>query len=66
MTRLAKLLQPLMVVGALTMIPLTTSTLAAADANTMKELDTFMDVFNQVRANYQPVSPTSTPCSGAN
>jgi len=52
MTRLAKLLQPLVVVGALTMIPLTTSTLAAADANTMKELDTFMDVFNQVRANY--------------
>ncbi|MCY7280111.1 MAG: S41 family peptidase [Sphingomonas bacterium] len=52
MTRLAKLLQPLIVVGALTMIPLTTSTLAAADANTMKELDTFMDVFNQVRANY--------------
>ena len=52
MTRLAKLLQPLIVVGALTMIPLTTSSLAAADANTMKELDTFMDVFNQVRANY--------------
>ncbi|HEV2043996.1 MAG TPA: S41 family peptidase [Sphingomicrobium sp.] len=52
MTRLAKLLQPMIVVGALTMIPLTTSSLAAADANTMKELDTFMDVFNQVRANY--------------
>ena len=52
MTRLAKLLQPLAVVGALTMIPLTTSSLAAADASTMKELDTFMDVFNQVRANY--------------
>ena len=52
MTRLAKLLQPLAVVGALTMIPLTTSSLAAADAGTMKELDTFMDVFNQVRANY--------------
>lgn len=52
MTRLAKLLQPLAVVGALTMIPLTTSSLAAADANTMKELDTFMDVFNQVRASY--------------
>jgi carboxyl-terminal processing protease len=52
MTRLAKLLQPLVVVGALTMIPLTTSSLAAADASTMKELDTFMDVFNQVRANY--------------
>ena len=52
MSRLAKYLQPLAVVGALTMIPLTTSTLAAEDANTMKELDTFMDVFNQVRANY--------------
>ena len=52
MSRLAKYLQPLAVVGALTMIPLSASTLAAADANTMKELDTFMDVFNQVRANY--------------
>ena len=52
MSRLAKYLQPLAVVGALTMIPLSASTLAAADADTMKELDTFMDVFNQVRANY--------------
>ncbi len=52
MSRLAKYLQPIAVVGALTMIPLSASTLAAADANTMKELDTFMDVFNQVRANY--------------
>ena len=52
MTRLAKMLQPLAVVGALTMIPLTTSSLVAADASTMKELDTFMDVFNQVRSNY--------------
>ncbi|WP_309602023.1 S41 family peptidase [Sphingomonas sp.] len=52
MSRLAKYLQPLAVVGALTMIPLSASTLAAADADTMRELDTFMDVFNQVRANY--------------
>ncbi|MEO7814643.1 MAG: S41 family peptidase [Sphingomicrobium sp.] len=52
MSRLAKYLQPIAVVGALTMIPLSASTSAAADANTMKELDTFMDVFNQVRANY--------------
>ena len=52
MSRLAKYLQPLAVVGALTMIPLSASTSAAADADTMKELDTFMDVFNQVRANY--------------
>ena len=52
MSRLAKYLQPLAVVGALTLIPLSTSTLAAEDASTIKELDTFMDVFNQVRANY--------------
>src|SRR5688500_15866093 len=52
MTRFAKLLPPLALVGALTMIPVATSSLAAADADTMKELDTFMDVFNQVRASY--------------
>ena len=52
MSRLAKYLQPLAVVGALTMIPLSTSTLSAADADSMKELDTFMDVYNQVRATY--------------
>ena len=52
MTRLAKLLPPLALVGALALVPLTTSSLAAADADTMKELETFMGVFEQVRANY--------------
>ena len=52
MKAFAKLLPPLAVVGALTLLPVTTSSLAAADADTMKELDTFMDVFNQVRATY--------------
>ena len=52
MKAFAKLLPPLAVVGALTLVPVTTSSLAAADADTMKELDTFMDVFNQVRATY--------------
>ena len=51
MKAFAKLLPPLAVVGALTLIPVTTSSLAAADADTIKELDTFMDVFNQVRAS---------------
>jgi carboxyl-terminal processing protease len=56
MNRLAKLLPPIAVVGALTMLPMATATLAASEAETMKELDTFMDVFNQVRANYvEPV-----------
>ena len=52
MKAFARLLPPLAVVGALTLIPVTTSSLAAADTDTMKELDTFMDVFNQVRATY--------------
>ena len=61
----AKLLPPLAVVGALTLIPVTTSSLAAADADTMKELDTFMDVFNQVRANYVDPVDDHTLIKGA-
>lgn len=52
MKSFAKFLPPLAVVGALTLIPMTTATVAASEADTMKELDTFMDVFNQVRASY--------------
>ncbi|MEO8617736.1 MAG: S41 family peptidase [Sphingomicrobium sp.] len=52
MKRFARFLPPLAVVGALTLIPMTTATVAASEADTMKELDTFMDVFNQVRASY--------------
>jgi carboxyl-terminal processing protease len=65
MSRFAKLLPPLALVGALTMIPVTTSSLAAADADTMKELDTFMDVFNQVRANYVEEVDDHTLVKGA-
>src|SRR5687768_14444055 len=52
MTRLAKLLPPLALVGALALVPMTTSTLAAADVDTYKELETFMSVFERVRGNY--------------
>jgi carboxyl-terminal processing protease len=65
MKAFAKLLPPLAVVGALTLIPVTTSTLAAADADTMKELDTFMDVFNQVRATYVDPVDDHTLIKGA-
>lgn len=47
-----KLLPPLALVGALALIPVTTATVAAADADTYKELETFMGVFERVRANY--------------
>ena len=50
--RFAKILPPLAVVGALTMLPAATSTLAAADTNTYKELETFMSVFQRVRSQY--------------
>ncbi len=65
MKAFAKLLPPLAVVGALTLIPVTTSSLAAADADTMKELDTFMDVFNQVRASYVDSVDDHTLIKGA-
>jgi carboxyl-terminal processing protease len=47
-----KLLPPLALVGALALVPLATSTQAAVDAETYKELETFMGVFERVRANY--------------
>jgi carboxyl-terminal processing protease len=65
MKAFAKLLPPLAVVGALTLVPVTTSSLAAADADTMKELDTFMDVFNQVRASYVDPVDDHTLIKGA-
>jgi carboxyl-terminal processing protease len=52
MNRLSKLLPPLALVGALALLPVTSSTLAAADVDTYKELETFMSVFERVRANY--------------
>ncbi len=52
MTRFAKLLPPLALVGALALVPMTASTLAAADVDTYKELETFMSVFERVRGNY--------------
>jgi carboxyl-terminal processing protease len=65
MKAFARLLPPLALVGALTLIPVTTSSLAAADADTMKELDTFMDVFNQVRATYVDPVDDHTLIKGA-
>jgi len=47
-----KLLPPLALLGALALVPVTSATLAAADTDTYKELETFMGVFERVRANY--------------
>jgi carboxyl-terminal processing protease len=63
--RFRKLLPPLALVGALTLIPVTTSSLAAADVDTYKELETFMGVFERVRANYVDQVDDHTLMKGA-
>src|SRR5829696_3454501 len=52
MTLTRKLLPPLALVGALVLIPVTTSSLAAADVANYQELETFMSVYERVKANY--------------
>ena len=48
----AKLLPPLALVGALSLVPITTTAMAASESDTQKELETFFSVFERVRANY--------------
>ncbi len=56
MTLTRKLLPPLALVGALALVPVTTSSLAAADVASYQELETFMSVYERVKANYvEPV-----------
>lgn len=60
-----KLLPPLALVGALALVPVTTSSLAAADVDTYKELETFMGVFERVRGNYVDQVDDHTLIKGA-
>src|SRR3954449_3247398 len=56
MKRNMKLLPPLVLVGALTLVPLTASSFAAADTTNYQELEKFMSVYERVKANYvEPV-----------
>ena len=56
MRMIHKLLPPLALVGALALVPVTTSSLAAADVANYKELEKFMSVYERVKANYvEPV-----------
>ena len=63
--RFAKLLPPLALVGALALLPVTTSSVAAADADTYQELETFMSVFERVRGNYVDKVDDHTLIKGA-
>ena len=56
MTRTRRLLPPLALVGALALVPVATSSFAAADVANYQELETFMSVYERVKASYvEPV-----------
>ncbi len=60
-----KLLPPLALVGALALVPLTTSSIAAADVANYEELETFMSVYERVKANYVDQVDDHTLIKGA-
>jgi carboxyl-terminal processing protease len=52
MTPIRKLLPPLALVSALALVPVTASSLAAADTTNYQELEKFMSVYQQVKQHY--------------
>src|SRR5437763_10433617 len=65
MKRNMKLLPPLVLVGALTLVPLTASSFAAADTTNYQELEKFMSVYERVKANYVDPVDDHTLIKGA-
>ena len=60
-----KLLPPLALVGALALVPVTTSSLAAADVANYQELEKFMSVYERVKAHYVDQVDDETLITGA-
>ncbi|HUG45147.1 MAG TPA: S41 family peptidase [Sphingomicrobium sp.] len=60
-----KLLPPLALVGALALVPVATSSLAAADVANYEELEKFMSVYERVKANYVDPVDDKTLMKGA-
>jgi carboxyl-terminal processing protease len=60
-----KLLPPLALVSALALVPVTTSSLAAADVANYNELEKFMSVYERVKANYVDQVDDHTLIKGA-
>lgn len=48
----SKLLQATALVATVALVPVATGAMAAADTNTYRELDKFLDVYNRVKADY--------------
>jgi carboxyl-terminal processing protease len=65
MKTIHKLLPPLVLVGALALVPVTTSSLAAADVANYEELEKFMSVYERVKANYVDQVDDHTLIKGA-
>ncbi|SEN72299.1 carboxyl-terminal processing protease [Sphingomonas gellani] len=53
------------IVGALALVPLATSAMAAADTSSYREFDEFLDVFNRVKADYVDKVDDKTLIKGA-
>ena len=65
MSRLSKLLPPLALVGALSLVPIATTAMAASETDTQRELETFFSVFERVRENYVDKVDDHTLIKGA-
>jgi carboxyl-terminal processing protease len=65
MKTIHKFLPPLVLVGALALVPVTTSSLAAADVANYQELEKFMSVYERVKANYVDQVDDHTLIKGA-
>ena len=65
MIKIRNLLPPLALVGALALVPVTTSSIAAADVANYEELETFMGVYERVKANYVDQVDDHTLIKGA-
>ncbi len=65
MKTIHKLLPPFALVGALALVPVATSSLAAADVANYQELEKFMSVYERVKANYVDQVDDHTLIKGA-
>jgi carboxyl-terminal processing protease len=65
MMTIHKIFPPLALVSALALVPVTTSSLAAADVANYKELEKFMSVYERVKANYVDPVDDHTLIKGA-
>jgi carboxyl-terminal processing protease len=62
---LRPLLQVTAAVSALALVPIASGAMAGVDTNSYRELDTFMEVYNQVKANYVEKVDDKTLVKGA-